>query len=64
MNLTVNMSVMNQGIAVRLISHAQTVGDIDYWWIETLFVHPETRLMAFNKHQVYKELHTRKVACH
>ncbi len=58
--LTPGTHVMN-GVPVRLDYLADSLGDIDYWWVTTTFVdYLETRMMAFNRHAFYKPLHSRR----
>lgn len=53
--------LFNNGTPYKLVSPADTVGDVEYWWCETTFVeHPETKMVPFNKHFVYNGLHTNR----
>lgn len=59
-NLTAGEILFNHSIPYKLISLAGTVGDDEYWWTETTFVdHPEQKMCIFNKHTIYKGLHTK-----
>lgn len=61
MELRPGMELFNHGIPVKLESLADEAGDIEFWWVLHLFVAPKAELMEFNKHEVYKSLHSRRV---
>jgi hypothetical protein len=57
---TAGKILMHNCVPVKLMSLAQVVGEIEFWWCETTFVeHPDTKMCQFNRHIQYKGLHTR-----
>lgn len=52
-----DMDLMADGIAVRLVSFAETIEGIDYWWVTLLFVEPRQLMMAFSRHKTYSKIH-------
>jgi hypothetical protein len=55
-----SMDLMANGIAVRLVSFVETVGQTDYWWCEKLFVEPDAIMVRFDHHGVYRSLHEQR----
>ncbi len=51
--------VFHEGVPVKLISFVRTIGEYNFWWVETTFVsHPEVVMRKFNHHQFYNGLHS------
>jgi len=60
MTLQAGKVYFNNATPFKLISLADTVGEVEFWWGETAFVdHPETKMLQFNKNLQYKEPHAR-----